>query len=171
MAQLLKSREPNNLSPLLLDAADELEPAVASLNRLLVQVRELLEREKRFLSYAAHELRTPLAVLRLQADNALNAPDPADRAQSLRQLDRSVVRATRLVSSCSPWRGWNRARSTWRWCGSTCSRWCATRSRTRTVAFDRGQELVLEADEGETSTCGRTNRACRACSRTCSAMP
>lgn len=98
MAQLLKSRHPENLSPLVLERLpDELEPAVASLNRLLVQVTELLERERRFLSYAAHELRTPLAVLRLQASNAVQAPDAADRAAALAQLDRSVARATRLV--------------------------------------------------------------------------
>src|SRR5690606_3143565 len=76
---------------------DELGPVVASLNRLLLQVTELLDREKRFLAYAAHELRTPLAVLRLQAHNAAQAVDPLDRDDALRQLDRSVARATRVV--------------------------------------------------------------------------
>ena len=150
MAQLLKSRDPGNLSPLLLERLpDELEPAVASLNRLLMQVTELLEREKRFLSYAAHELRTPLAVLRLQADNALNAPDPADRAQSLRQLDRSVVRATRLVEQLLAM-----ARlepGTVHLDLVRLDLLVLVRNEIAelgTMAFDRGQELVLEADEG-----------------------
>jgi two-component system sensor histidine kinase QseC len=98
MAQRLRARHATDLAPLVLDRLpDELEPVAASLNRLLANVTELLEREKRFLSHAAHELRTPLAVLRVQADNAVHATDPADREAALRQLDRSVSRATRLV--------------------------------------------------------------------------
>jgi two-component system sensor histidine kinase QseC len=98
MEQMLKSRDPDNLKPLLIAPAPaELAPVVASLNRLLLQVDELLEREKRFLAYAAHELLTPLAVLRIQAHNAAKAPDGADREAALHQLDHSVARATRVV--------------------------------------------------------------------------
>ena len=98
MTQRLKARDATDLAPLVLERLpDELEPVAASLNRLLANVTELLDREKRFLSYAAHELRTPLAVLRVQADNAVRAADPADREAALAQLDRSVSRATRLV--------------------------------------------------------------------------
>lgn len=98
MVAMLRARDPENLAPLLLEPLpDELEPVVASLNRLLAQVTELLDREKRFLSYAAHELRTPLAVLRLQAHNAAQAPDLADRDSALKRLDVSVARATRVV--------------------------------------------------------------------------
>jgi two-component system sensor histidine kinase QseC len=71
---------------------------VAALNRLLQQLNTLLEREKRFLADAAHELRTPLAVLRIHAQNALDAPDPADRTEALRQMLHGVDRATRLVA-------------------------------------------------------------------------
>lgn len=99
MIELIKARHAENLAPLLLAPLPrELEPMVASLNRLLLQVTELLEREKRFLAYAAHELRTPLAVLRIHAQNALQAPDPADREDALRQLGAGVERATRLVA-------------------------------------------------------------------------
>ncbi|HRQ47708.1 MAG TPA: sensor histidine kinase N-terminal domain-containing protein, partial [Rhodocyclaceae bacterium] len=72
MAALIKAREPESLTPLLLTPLPrELEPVVAALNRLLSQLDTLLEREKRFLADAAHELRTPLAVLRIHAQNAL----------------------------------------------------------------------------------------------------
>ena len=151
MAQVLKSRDPDNLSPLLLERLpDELEPAVASLNRLLVQVSELLDREKRFLSYAAHELRTPLAVLRLQADNAVRAADPVDREQALKQLDRSVTRATRLVEQLlalarlEP--GAIQLQAVWLDLAAVVRNEIA---EIGTMAFDRGQELTLEVDEGK----------------------
>ncbi len=90
---------PENLAPLTLaPLPQELEPMVAALNRLLLQVNQLLEREKRFLADAAHELRTPLAVLRIHAQNALEAPAPADREAALRQLVGGVERATRVVT-------------------------------------------------------------------------
>lgn len=98
MVRLLKSRAPDSLSPLVVGPVPvELEAMVASINRLMVQANELLVRERRFLAYAAHELRTPLTVLRIQAHNAAHAPDATDRAAALKQLDSSVLRATRVV--------------------------------------------------------------------------
>ncbi len=99
LAQSIKARDAENLAPLTLaPLPQELEPMVAALNRLLLQVTQLLERERRFLADAAHELRTPLAVLRIHAENALEAPDPADREAALRQLVGGVERATRVVT-------------------------------------------------------------------------
>ncbi|SFI92516.1 two-component system, OmpR family, sensor histidine kinase QseC [Pseudomonas guineae] len=99
MAELIKSRAPDNLAPLILEPLPiELEPMGAALNRLLMQVNQLLDQEKRFIADAAHELRTPLAVLRIHAQNALDAPDPQDRNEALRQLGGGVERATRVVA-------------------------------------------------------------------------
>ena len=99
VASLIKSRDPENLAALeLAPLPPELEPMVGALNRLLLQVDHLLEREKRFIADAAHELRTPLAVLRIHAENALQLPDPADREAALRQLVSGVERATRVVN-------------------------------------------------------------------------
>lgn len=98
MVRLLKSRAPDSLSPLVVGSVPvELAAMVASINRLMVQANELLARERRFLAYAAHELRTPLTVLRIQAHNAAHAPDATDRGEALKQLDSSVLRATRVV--------------------------------------------------------------------------
>lgn len=99
LAELIKARAPDNLTPLMLPPLpSELEPMGAALNRLLLQVNHLVDQEKRFIADAAHELRTPLAVLRIHAQNALDAPDPLDRAEALRQLGSGVERATRVVA-------------------------------------------------------------------------
>ena len=99
VVRLIKQRDAENLAPLLLaPLPKELEPVVAALNRLLQQVTSVLEREKRFLADAAHELRTPLSVLRIHAQNALEAPEEADRQAALRQLSCGVDRATRVVT-------------------------------------------------------------------------
>ncbi|MFI8384797.1 sensor histidine kinase [Pseudomonas sp. NPDC079086] len=99
MAESIKARAPDSLAPLMFGPLPyELEPMGASINRLLMQVNQLLDQEKRFIADAAHELRTPLAVLRIHAQNALEAPDPQDRDDALRQLGSGVERATRVVA-------------------------------------------------------------------------
>lgn len=99
MAESIRGRAPDNLAPLIFGPLPrELEPMGAALNRLLMQVNQLLDQEKRFIADAAHELRTPLAVLRIHAQNALDAPDPLDRNDALRQLGTGVERATRVVA-------------------------------------------------------------------------
>lgn len=99
MAQLLKARDPDNLAPLLLAPLPrELEPVAASLNRLLQQLNQLVEREKRFIADAAHELRTPLAVLRIHAQNAQQAASEREREEALEQLLAGVDRTTRVVT-------------------------------------------------------------------------
>ncbi|WP_322981674.1 sensor histidine kinase [Pseudomonas sp. C11] len=99
MADAIRGRAPDSLAPLVFPPLPtELEPMAAALNRLLMQVNQLLDQEKRFIADAAHELRTPLAVLRIHAQNALEAPDAGDRDEALRQLAGGVDRATRVVA-------------------------------------------------------------------------
>lgn len=75
----------------------ELEPVVVALNDLLERVTTSVERERRFLADAAHELRTPLAVLKLQTQNAIAAGSPEEKNQQLEKLISSVDRSTRVV--------------------------------------------------------------------------
>ncbi|OWL84083.1 ATP-binding protein [Halopseudomonas aestusnigri] len=99
LARLIRLREPNSLQPIVLsDLPQELEPVQAALNRMLEQLHQLLAREQRFIADAAHELRTPLAVLKIHAENAMQASEPAERDQALQHLRRGVERATRLIS-------------------------------------------------------------------------
>ncbi|RGP53316.1 ATP-binding protein [Pseudomonas abyssi] len=99
LAQLIRLREPNSLQPIVLgDLPAELEPVQAALNRMLEQLHQLLAREQRFIADAAHELRTPLAVLKIHTENAMQATDPGEREQALQHLRQGVERATRLIS-------------------------------------------------------------------------
>lgn len=70
----------------------------AAINRLLAQIDDLLRREHRFIADAAHEMRTPLAVLRLHAQNALAASNDAEREKALGFLVGGVDRLTRVVN-------------------------------------------------------------------------
>jgi two-component system OmpR family sensor kinase len=75
----------------------ELQPLAASLNALLARLDEALAAQRRFTADAAHELRTPLAALALQAEHAERASDAAGRAAAMADLKSGVARAARLV--------------------------------------------------------------------------
>lgn len=99
MAAAIRARHADSLQPLQLEPLpSELAPMQAALNRLLGQIEQLLECERRFIADAAHELRTPLAVLRVHVQNATQARDEAERQQSLGYLLGGIDRATRVVN-------------------------------------------------------------------------
>ncbi|MFI8482956.1 ATP-binding protein [Pseudomonas sp. NPDC078700] len=99
MAQIIRGRHPESLDPLhLVPLPKELEPMQAALNRLLFQVESMLQRERRFIGDAAHELRTPLAVLHVHAQNALQAPNDIARNEALNYMIVGVDRLTRVVN-------------------------------------------------------------------------
>jgi two-component system sensor histidine kinase QseC len=96
-AQLAR-RGAADLAPL--DAArapQEIEPLVAELNRLFNRIEQNLQRERRLTADAAHELRTPLAVLSTQAQVARRASDDAARNEALDALVAGAGRAARLI--------------------------------------------------------------------------
>jgi len=77
----------------------EVAPLVASVNDLLMRLKDSIATQKRFLADAAHQLKTPLAGLRMQADLAQREGGSAeDLKQSLRQIGRSSIRATHTVN-------------------------------------------------------------------------
>lgn len=94
---LLLQRQPEETAPLPQDSPQEVRPLVLALNQLLGRYQELLDRERRFIGDAAHELKTPLAALRVQAEVASLAQEPAIQQRALQQLVRGVERSERLL--------------------------------------------------------------------------
>ncbi|MBI3440250.1 MAG: sensor histidine kinase N-terminal domain-containing protein, partial [Proteobacteria bacterium] len=98
VVQQIKARSPNDLSPINISPLpDDLEPLGASINQLLLQLESSLTAERRFADHAAHQLRTPLAGLKLQLQMLATTNDEAGRRLGIRNLLSSVDRATKLV--------------------------------------------------------------------------
>ena len=96
----IRARKPEDLSPLNHRAVPmEVVPLVDAVNDLLRRLNESLATQKRFLADAAHQLKTPLAGLRMQADLAQReGMSTQDLKRSLEQIGRSSMRATHTVN-------------------------------------------------------------------------
>jgi len=75
----------------------ELLPLVGGFNRLLQRLAQVFAAQRALVADAAHELRTPLAVVQLQAQTLQRSPEPEGQAAALRALHGGVERAARLV--------------------------------------------------------------------------
>jgi two-component system sensor histidine kinase QseC len=98
LADGIRARRADSLTPIsLADVPSEIAPVVGALNDLLRRVKLAFERERRFTDAAAHELRTPIAALRIHADNLVRAATAEERDASIRKLCQAVERATNLA--------------------------------------------------------------------------
>ncbi|HEX2332299.1 MAG TPA: ATP-binding protein [Burkholderiales bacterium] len=98
LAQRIRGREPGSLAPIrLARSTAEIEPVLEALNALLERVQSAMARERRFTADAAHELRTPLAALKIHAQNAARATSEAERHASLERMLAGLERAIRLA--------------------------------------------------------------------------
>ncbi|MEQ9918085.1 quorum sensing histidine kinase QseC [Pectobacterium aroidearum] len=95
----LQQRSPDDSTPLATqNIPQEVRPLINALNHLFSRISDMLVRERRFTSDAAHELRSPLAALKVQTEVAqLARDDEAMRHHALLNLDKGIDRATRLV--------------------------------------------------------------------------
>jgi two-component system sensor histidine kinase TctE len=99
LQRTIRDRAPEDLSPIHAEAApEELAPLLASFNDLLGRMHHNLESQKRFIADAAHQMKTPLAGLRTQAELAQREGDANELQRSLRQIAASTDRATRMVN-------------------------------------------------------------------------
>ncbi len=100
LEERIRARKPDDLSPLDDSAVPmEVAPLVSSVNDLLTRLKDSIAAQKRFLADAAHQLKTPLAGLRMQADLAQREGNDAEELkQSLKQIGRASIRATHTVN-------------------------------------------------------------------------
>lgn len=99
LATDIEARNADELAPIAgANTPRELAPLVAAMNRLFLRIETTLARERRFTADAAHELRTPLAVLRAQWDVLRRSADPTERAAAEAGLGAGFERMERLVT-------------------------------------------------------------------------
>ncbi|QJC58157.1 Sensor protein QseC [Polaromonas vacuolata] len=95
----IRARKSDDMSPLDdTEVPEEVAPLVSSVNDLLSRLKISLNTQKRFLADAAHQLKTPLAGLRMQADMAQRETDADELKKSLKQIGQASVRATHTVN-------------------------------------------------------------------------
>lgn len=98
VAKEVARRAADHLDPVDLEAVPiEIKPLVDELNKLFLRLKQAFDREQRFSADAAHELRTPLAALRTQAQVALKTLDAKERQQQLQTVIAGVDRCTHVI--------------------------------------------------------------------------
>ncbi len=98
LSRSIAARGPDDLQALVLGTNyEELRPLTGSLDRLFAQLRAKMEREHAFVADAAHELRTPMAVIAAQAHVLAKAEGAPQRTDAERKLEHAVARASHLI--------------------------------------------------------------------------
>jgi two-component system sensor histidine kinase TctE len=93
----LRQREEGDLTPI--EASDiplEIQPLTDATNQVMQRLQHVLDHQKRFVRDAAHQLRTPLAVLKVQVQSAIRGDVPAPIA--FQEIEQTVDRATMLAN-------------------------------------------------------------------------
>jgi two-component system, OmpR family, sensor histidine kinase QseC len=98
LARRISQRKDNDLSPIGFKAQhQELEPLVQSLDTMLAQLRHKVAHERAFVQDAAHELRTPMAVITAQAHVMAHTDSPSERVAAQQHLEHAITRASHLA--------------------------------------------------------------------------
>jgi len=99
LQQRIRRRQPGDLSPIdSRHVPEEITPLVGSLNDMLERLGQNIASQKRFIADAAHQMKTPLAGMRMQSELALRQTSEEEIHRSLMQLAKSSESATRLVN-------------------------------------------------------------------------
>jgi len=92
-------RRSGDLSPVDVQTVpDELRPLIISFNDMMARLEHMLDAQQRFIADAAHQMRTPLAGLRMQAELALDETDPEQLRQMLRKVLSGAERSAHLIN-------------------------------------------------------------------------
>ncbi|CAH0233387.1 Sensor protein QseC [Massilia sp. Bi118] len=154
LKQVVETRKVDDLSDV--DASmvhREVRPLVAAMNGTMARMQTLIGSQRRFIADASHQLRTPLTVLKTQAELALRENDPAAMQAIVRSIaattDSTVHLANRLLTLARIEHG----------SGSTPSHPVSLATLAQQVglelalpAVQKGIDLALEAEDGEDTT-------------------
>ncbi|PWC35579.1 extracellular solute-binding protein [Azospirillum sp. TSO22-1] len=98
LEKLIRARRPNDFSPIQAAAPAEVSQLLGAINHLMARLKGNLDTTRVFLADAAHQIRTPLAALRAQAELAVEETDDATRRRMVERIHRNAVEASQLTS-------------------------------------------------------------------------
>ena len=99
LRERIESRREGDLSPIVAARIpEELQPLTDAFNAMLVRMQHNMDAQRRFISDAAHQVRTPLAGLKMQAQLAMRENDPQQLLYALDNISRNVDRASHMVN-------------------------------------------------------------------------
>ena len=99
LTDTIRNRPPGDLTRLPdTGVAQELRTFTDAINDILKQLHQASQLQRRFITDAAHQLRTPLAALKVELEHAVREPDPSRHAQALSQLNGGLNRLSRLAN-------------------------------------------------------------------------
>ncbi|PKM20925.1 MAG: two-component sensor histidine kinase [Gammaproteobacteria bacterium HGW-Gammaproteobacteria-15] len=98
LQQMVAAKKADQLSEIHLKQPVELQPIQHAINQLISRVKQYINQEKRFVADAAHELRTPLSILQLHAQNLQNTTEPSEINEAAVAIVAGSKRMTHLVN-------------------------------------------------------------------------
>ncbi|WP_323014845.1 sensor histidine kinase N-terminal domain-containing protein, partial [Devosia sp.] len=98
LEQELRGRAPDDLSPITVPVPQEVSHLVSGLNAFMARLGSAMERVTGLVAEAAHEVRTPLASLRAQAEVAMDEQDPEALRRRVGRIHQGAVQASQLVT-------------------------------------------------------------------------
>jgi two-component system, OmpR family, sensor histidine kinase QseC len=98
ISNAVRTRDGRNLEPIHVNPSPaEVRPLVDAINQLLARLQQSIMRERAFTADAAHELKTPLAAIKVQAQVALAAHDGGQQQQAMQRVVQGVDRSAHLA--------------------------------------------------------------------------
>jgi len=98
LSDMLDKRTPGSRQPMPAEyAPSEIKPLIVALNQQLERLEDALDREHRFATDVAHELRTPLAATMIHLESAMIADDPGEMEYTVRNAQQSMARLGRRI--------------------------------------------------------------------------
>ncbi|WP_370231554.1 sensor histidine kinase [Cognatishimia sp.] len=97
LTESVSRRGPADLRPVAAPVPQEMAPLVVSLNSLMGRLQKSLSQSEHFIAEAAHRVRTPLAIVRTQAEITLRRVEKEENRKSVREMIRAIDESSRTA--------------------------------------------------------------------------